>query len=311
MTSGAVEVWRGGVNTWECDAMGHFNVRFYVSRAMEGLAGFAAELGLPGAFSPRANATLVLREHHIRFLREAHAGAALYMTAGVLEMGESEALILQVIHHVATGEVCAAFRARIAHVTADELRPFPWSDAVRKRAEGLRVDLPDVATPRSISARPVEARPSLERAAALGLMRLSAGVVGPQDCDVFGRMNAELFMGRISDGVMPLVGPFRETVGAHADPRPPRIGGAALEYRLVHFAWPKVGERYEIRSGVSGLDAKTQRMTHWLLDPDTGRAYAAGEAAVAAFDTERRKIVPIADAARAILEARVVEGLAF
>ena len=32
-----VEVWRGGVNTWECDEMGHLNVRFYVARAMEGL----------------------------------------------------------------------------------------------------------------------------------------------------------------------------------------------------------------------------------------------------------------------------------
>ena len=28
---GGLEVWRGGVNTWECDEMGHLNVRFYVA----------------------------------------------------------------------------------------------------------------------------------------------------------------------------------------------------------------------------------------------------------------------------------------
>ena len=50
--SGPVEVWRGGVNTWEIDMMGHLNVRFYVARAMEGLVGAAAALGMAGAFRP-------------------------------------------------------------------------------------------------------------------------------------------------------------------------------------------------------------------------------------------------------------------
>src|SRR4051812_43049671 len=102
-----VEIWRGGVNTWDCDEMGHMNVRFYVARAMEGLAGLAAELGLPHAFAPYANATLVVREHHIRFLREAQAGTALHMLGGVIEIGEDEARLLQLLVHTATGEIAA------------------------------------------------------------------------------------------------------------------------------------------------------------------------------------------------------------
>ena len=43
-----VEVWRGGVASWECDQMGHLNVGFYVAKSMQGLAGLAAELGMPG-----------------------------------------------------------------------------------------------------------------------------------------------------------------------------------------------------------------------------------------------------------------------
>ena len=35
--SKGLEVWRGSVNTWECDQMGHLNVRFYVARSAEGL----------------------------------------------------------------------------------------------------------------------------------------------------------------------------------------------------------------------------------------------------------------------------------
>ena len=33
MNSTGVEVWRGGVNLWECDQMGHLNVRFYAAHA--------------------------------------------------------------------------------------------------------------------------------------------------------------------------------------------------------------------------------------------------------------------------------------
>ena len=63
----AVEVWRGSVATWECDSMGHLNVRYYVSKAMEALIGLAAELGMPHAFTPNAQSTLIIRELHIRF----------------------------------------------------------------------------------------------------------------------------------------------------------------------------------------------------------------------------------------------------
>jgi acyl-CoA thioester hydrolase len=57
-----VEVWRGGVNTWDCDEMGHMNVRHYVSRAMEGLAGLAEALCMPQAFCTTASATLLVRD---------------------------------------------------------------------------------------------------------------------------------------------------------------------------------------------------------------------------------------------------------
>ncbi len=66
-----IEVWRGGVNPWQCDQMGHLNVRFYVAHAVEALAGLAAALGMTRAYSPHATSTLVVREHHIRFLKEA------------------------------------------------------------------------------------------------------------------------------------------------------------------------------------------------------------------------------------------------
>ena len=311
MAEGGIEVWRGGVNTWECDEMGHLNVRYYVAIAMEGLAGFCVRVGLPGAFRTGAGASLVVREHHIRYLREARSRAALHMTCGLVSMGESDAVILQVLTHSLTGEPCASFLTRVEHVTAKEMRPFPWPARVREEAGRWNSAIPDFAAPKGILTGPPKQEPSLETAEAIGLMRLSAGVIGPRDLDAFGRMEPHHFIGRVSDSVLRIVGPFREAVVDHADERPQNVGGAVLEYRVVYLDWPRGGDLFDIRSGVSGVDGRRQGMAHWMLDPVSGRAWGMAEAAVVTFDLDKRKIVPISDAAQAVIRERVKPQLGF
>ena len=291
----AVEVWRGGVATWECDAMGHLNVGFYVAKAMEGLAGLATELGMPHAFAADARATLIVREQHIRFLREARPNAPLTMTGGVIEMAESEARLLLLLRH-ASGEIAASFQTLVSHATAQEGRAFPWPRRVLDRAAALTVAVPPEAAPRSIGLDSVESRASLARADELGLPRTGLGVVRAADCDVFGRMRTEQAMARISSGIPHIVGATR-------------TGGAALEYRLLYLEWPRAGDRVELRSGASGGDARFRRWTHWLVDPDNGRAWGSAEAIAVSFDLETRKIVTLSDEALAEADAQVIEGL--
>ena len=57
-----------------------------MSRApWKGWSPSAAALGLPDAFRANAGATLLVKDQHIRFLREARPRAALHMVAGILE----------------------------------------------------------------------------------------------------------------------------------------------------------------------------------------------------------------------------------
>ena len=37
-----IPLWSGIANTWDCDEMGHMNVRVYVEKAMEGLGSLRA-----------------------------------------------------------------------------------------------------------------------------------------------------------------------------------------------------------------------------------------------------------------------------
>lgn len=308
-TAPGVEVWRGGVNAWECDHMGHMNVRFYVVRAMEGLGGFAAELGLGDVFGRRAASTLMVKDQHIRFMREAAPPAALHMTAGVLEVTDTEARVFQLLVHSLTGELAASFQTVIAHVTVSDRRPFPWSGRSRQRLEALKAEPPSAAWPRSLSLAATAGEASLTAANALDLMRIASGTVGVQDCDVFGRMRPEMLVGRISDGVPALRGRLNGDSGAGNGAR--RMGGAVLEYRIAYLGWPEAGSRLEVRSGLAAVDDTTQRFVHWILDPATERAWGSAEAVAADLDLDERKIVPFSPERRSHLESQVTQGLRF
>lgn len=307
--SQGIEVWRGGVNAWELDNMGHMNVRFYGQRVVEGLVGLAAALGMPDAFSPQAESTLLIREQHIRFLREARSGAAITMRGAVESVGESEARLVLQLFHAHSGERAATYQLLVDHVTAREGRPFPWPRRMQEAAEGLTIEPHDQARPRSVSRGPVEGSASLEAAQRLDLAPMSIGAFGAQDCDVFGRMSPELVIARISDGMPTLMAGSRPAESDEGG-ETRRIGGAVLEYRLIHWAWPRAGDRFEVRSGFAGVEDKSQRLVHWMLDPATGRPWATAEAVAISLDLDARKIVPFTGAHRAYLESRVVPGLA-
>jgi acyl-CoA thioester hydrolase len=307
-TGGPIEVWRGGVSAWECDEMGHMNVRFYVARAMEGLAGVAAALGMTDAFAARSAATLIVREHHIRFLREARVGAALHMTAGVVEMGESEAVLLQTLVHSLTGQACATFVTRVAHAAARDGRVFPWPARTHDLAAGLATTVGAEAGPRSIAGGPLNSIAGLARADALGLQRTGVGAVAAQDCDVFGRMRPELTMTRISHGLLHFIDALRLAAAAAAPDA--RIGGAALEYRLAYFNLPRAGEPIELRSGFAEIRPKHARMVHWLLDPRDGTPWVSAEHVGANFDLDARRILAMPPEALARIQPLARPGLA-
>lgn len=288
-----IEVYRGSINTWECDEMGHMNVRFYVARMMEGLAEFAHVAGLGEAFRPRGRSTLSPRDQHIRFIKEAHAGKPFMMTACVLEVSESSVLLYQQIDH-ATGEPCAAYRTWIDHVDIETRRAFPWSDAARAAFEQLKDAPPAECAPRSInmSVAP-RATAQMVDADVIGAPVIGRGIVLPAHCDPAGRMMPEMFLGRVSDSIGHLLRPWREEVGKEAAARGEtvRMGGAVLEYRLVYRRWPKAGDRFVIRSGRGFQKEKVHSFVHWVLDPDSGEAWATTEAVAVALNLETRKIL--------------------
>jgi acyl-CoA thioester hydrolase len=295
-------VYRGSVNAWECDENDHLNVRFFGQRAWQGLAGVAAAVAIPGAFRANAGSTLLPTGAHIRFLKEARNHDSLTVQAGVAAIEPCAATVYQEIVD-AEGAPYAAITTRVEHIGVREEAAFPWSQRTRTALERLMCRIPRHGAPRSIDAarRPCEA--TLARADALGAWRTGVGAIGAEECDMFGRMRPEFFLGRVSDSV-PNLAPYwpPPADGDH-------VGGAVLEYRLAIRAWPHIGDLFEIRSAIAGFSDKTCRMIHWMLDPEAGGAWATAETVAVSFDRRTRKSLLIPEAHRATLEAVAIADM--
>lgn len=301
-----VELWRGGVMAWECDQFGHMNVRFYLDRAAEALMALTVELGLPDAFRREASATVRPLGWHVRYLKEARAGAPLRLTGGITALGDTWGEAAMVMTHAASGAPAAAFRTRFAHVTSEADRPFPWPARVAAEATRLAVDAPDISAPRGLDAMGWSAPPDpLGEAGGMPVLR---GVFGSQDCDVFGRVRGDAVIARDVSGGMSM-GQAMQDKAAATDPAYVPPGRAVLEYRIRHFGQPRAGDRFVGVNGVSRLDARAFRTSHRMIDPATGALWAASENLVGAFDLASRKLVPLHAAERAAMEPRLIAGL--
>lgn len=306
-----IEVYRGSINTWECDEMGHMNVRFYVAKMMEGLAGVGHAVGLPHAFRARALSTLAPREQHIRFMREAKAGEPFTMFACVLEVNESSVLLYQQIDHM-SGEPCASFRTWVDHVDVATGAVFPWSTATRAKWEALKGEAPAACAPRSLDlSSKVRAAATMAEADAVKAPAIGRGVFKDAECDASGVVMPEFFIGRLSDSISHLLKPWRTTLAQQAEARGDRVrmGGAVLEYRLVYRKWPRAGDRFVIRSGRGFQKEKVHSFIHWIVDPDSGEAWCTSEAVAVALNLETRKIMPATPEMMAALAQVAPDGL--
>ena len=300
-------LYQGSANTWECDDGGHLNIRFHLERALIGLAHFAHALEMKRAFCDAACATLVPLEAHMRFLKEARPGAPLIMHGGVVSMSETEAQICLDMRH-SSGAPSSAFTLRVMHAETRDLRPFAWSARSRAVAKTLACALPAHAKPRSVDVTRTPGDAHLRRAREIGATRIGAAMVSPDQCDAFGRMRGEHFVGRVSDSVPNLLAQWRKDAAAEAGAQG-EAAGAVVEARLVLRRWPRAGDLMEIYTGVTEVGEKTQRLVHWLLDPASGAAWASFEVIALTFDVATRKTIQPSPQARARMAARVVQAM--
>jgi acyl-CoA thioester hydrolase len=309
-----IDLWRGNANAWECDELGHMNVKFYLAKAMQAVANLAEVSGLRGIASIDAQATLVPTSIHIRFMSEARPGAPLAIKGGFYDVRDAKTGIILIMNHAGSGQIAATFRLDVMHARPGSYSPQAWPSHFSELADKLQVSVPNPALPRGLSEDYNEFDVSLERADQLELESIGMGRFTPDEMDVFGALNPESLLGRVSDSVVNFVGAFPEEWAYHkrdrtSVPRNTKIGSALLECRIIPHRWPQAGDGYVIRSGVKSFKSKIRNIVHWVLDPTTGDPWWTMEGVAAPMDLDARKLVDPDEQTAALLAAAVKSGL--
>lgn len=303
------EYWRGGVEQWECDNMGHMNVRFWMRRFYDSLVPFSNHIGLSSAFSPMAENTLSMRQTHLKFIKEAHVGAALYLQGGTHLISEKEIEYYAEIRHSKTHDLAATIITKLNYVNCKSGIQIALRDDIFAKANALRVEIPEYAKPRSINLNQAIAAHTLDWAKEKGFMRIGLMPVRASHCDVFGRFLPENYFGFISESVPNLTAHRNDDGGKNSNNQTenrPRIGGAVLENRFDYYEPPNAGDVLEIVSGVVALADKTRTLQHRIYNVLTQEAVCISHAIVANFDLDQRKAVSFSPEYRAKIEKNMI-----
>jgi len=296
---------RGMVNSWEADEMGHMNVRFYVQKSLQATAHFLNEIGLGPAVRRESELGVRIMDHHIRFLKEARPGTPLVIETGALGADEAGLFVLHQVRHALTGDVCATLTGTIVITEGLGDQPYKLPEEVAAKARDFATDMPDYAAPRGIDAPGPKLVPNWHRADEMGLFEISRIEVRPTMLDPDGALSTEHFIGAISDGIPTMISQFAVN---RADSLQSGVGGAALEYRLFYFRRVFSGELITIRSGLSDIGNKTFTHIHWMFDQNHNVVASAAAVAVS-FDLKERKAIAFSPEARAAFESFVVPDL--
>lgn len=296
------DVLRTAVNTWECDEMGHLNVRHYPARESESVRVLLARCGATPARLRAQGLRLRFTDTHLRFHREMRPGTAFAGRAGFVSIAGDALQTYCELIGVRTGNTLhGSMLGRVSLCDVATGQPVPFDADLLRAAEAYRVDVPDHGQPRGIERTAAQATPTLEQAKALGMSPAYLGVVDPQLVDEYGYGIPAGLVARVSDGVQH----FFEVTEQRSKPG---IGGAVLEMRVAVRDDYRVGDHLAIHSALTELGDKTRRFCHWFFNADTGRCLATSVAITVAFDLEARRAVSFSEEDVARMGTHVVAG---
>lgn len=297
-----LDTFRGTVNTWECDEVGHMNVQFYVARASDAAFYLRHALGLAPSQVRDKGKAMVALEEHFRFHRELRAGDLMHMRSRPVELRERTLVSYHELFNSASGEVSATTVAVSGHFDLEKRRLVPWEEEAREKAKRFAGPLPPHAEPRSVARETRLPDLSLAEAESRDFMEIYRGAVMPWECDDFGHMNSRFYMARFSDGA----GHLWQALGMdkrHMQEK--RRGTVVLEMRLNYVREVASGAMLVVKSTLTRAEGKTLTFAHFMFDAETGLLAATGEAVAIMLDLDARRTVAFTEEERASLAPRV------
>lgn len=302
MLDGFTQTWAGECSAWECDDLGHMNMRHYVHKTDEARRGLIIRLGLNTAFRPGTVSTVRSRDLHIKYHGEARPGDSLQINSAIVALDETTARLCHIMTH-RDGRMAASVLETVEHVYLPEDKLFEWPARVKAAAPHFTADVPLPAKPRNINGTQEHIGMNLTALTDAGAVVIGTGVFAKSELDVSQRVTMGSFCGRTTSSI----GWFKEGWPEFEDKsyHASGLSGALLEMRIVIHRFPGEGDAYVYAPALTGANAYTREIVHNVVDPISGESWASMQASACKFDLNARKLVKLNDADLMTLKANI------
>lgn len=283
--------WAGECSAWECDELGHLNMRHYVGKFSQARQFLFIKLGLINAFKERALSTVRVKDLHIKYLGEARPGQPLKIMSAVLSVSEQTLRLCHIMYHT-DGHIAATQTETVEHIYLRNYKPFHWPSRLLKNAQTFCMDCPDIAPAPALArnidtAKPIKGhdRNMLESA---GLHAIGAGVMTKNEMSAARLATSEAIIGRSAS----TFGWFAQGWPELYDTNYMATQGSAavLEIYAVFHKDMRQGDSYEYRAGITHIDKYTRTFFHSINDAVTGKPLSSFVVNGCLFSLKTRKL---------------------
>lgn len=298
--------WAGECSAWECDELGHLNMRHYVAKFSEARKFFLIQLGLVNAFKPSAHSSVQVKDLHIKYQGEARPGQPLKVMSAVTELSSQSARICHIMYHH-DGRIAATQHETVEHIYLLNNLPFNWPKRLIHNVQHIITPAPAPSAPRNIDTkRPHKGLPrrAMERQ---GLAAIGAGVMQSSEMNAAGFASPEAMFGRSTSTIAWFTDGWPELNDAAY--RDNNGSAAVLEIFANFHRFPREGDAYEYRAALLRADSYTRTIMHHICDAVTGQCLASLEANACLFDLNHRNLIKASSAQLAVLAPNIKSGL--
>ncbi|MEQ9641012.1 MAG: thioesterase family protein [Alphaproteobacteria bacterium] len=284
----AIALYRGMVNTWECDVNGHMNVQFYLAKTGEGMPHLRQAIGLTPAVIADTGRSYAAIKALVRYRQEVHAGDPLHVEATIVEATDKTMTIVADMTRSSDGKLSARVELTAIAFDLTARRAMAWAPEQRERIDAL------------LSERPAELRapgtggPSTppDGASPRAPLLSAQSSVKAWECDELGHFSAHFYMDRVTDSVSHMLAAMGLDPASRAERG---VVTGALEYDIRFRRELRAGEVVTLHSGLLGLGEKTFRAGHVMREAGSGKVCATFDSIGVCIDSKARRAVRFPD----------------
>lgn len=131
------ETARGTIHAWQCDHMGHANLRAYGEFFEQALWHVFQRIGITPSVLRGDTIRMAGVQQNISYLKELLPGDLVLVKSKLIEMRERSLKMLHEMRHVESGELCATCELTAVCIDAQTRKPRSFPPEIAARAKEI------------------------------------------------------------------------------------------------------------------------------------------------------------------------------